>query len=388
MKVYKLELNTMTRIRDEKKYSILSLIMDKNGKEHAKAIRLCFYEQSPYFLPGIEQNGLLKIIYMLLNAPPAVDMVLCPMKKVVASCKKAMYNIRFSPLKLLQRFKMYPIDGFTEEKSKDSRVIGKPTSGLKRLTLKSSPLYEWEISSASLGFLCGETVPKPLLSFGTPIDYCRPSVKQVMELCSKVKALRCIFDLIKESDLEPHVHSEIASHILSGWNDGCIPKVKDTPNHFLDVFIQSLSAYVDACIKVTQQSSDSIPTEEDTPVDKQKAQVPAMTKTGLKKHMASLRQMWCQEYSAGLAEDLLREDRQRALRRFGKEQGLKQHEIDNILNRSSASLQEKAYRLMEDWQHGRGGSIVRRGKQLEEEQFIETIEALKRDRNPREDKDT
>eukprot|EP00058_Branchiostoma_floridae_P012096 XP_002597584.1 hypothetical protein BRAFLDRAFT_82310 [Branchiostoma floridae] len=113
-----------------------------------------------------------------------------------------------------------------------------------------------------------------------------------------------------------------------------------------------------------------------------------MTKAGLKKHMASLRQMWCQEYSAGLAEELLREDRQRALRRFGKEQGLKQYEIDNILNRSSASLQKKGYRLMEDWQHGRGGSIVRRGKQLEEEQLIETMKALKRDRKFPKDKDT
>ncbi|CAH1258943.1 Hypp2112 [Branchiostoma lanceolatum] len=389
----------MTRIRDENKYSSFAFIIDHNGKERrfdvmSTSPKKFSQKQFPYIFSEIEQANLWKCISTLLNVSLNVASVVSfPIKDV----KKAVYN-RFSPLDPLRHLKIlsmvdFNVFCFTEGKIKDSQVIAKHRNGPKRLTLKSSPLKALENPRVMLGFSFGQTIPKPLHSFRSLSD-CRPTVKQVCNilvlLCNKVKAMRSIFEVIKRKTSDSDVHSEIATNILVGWNDGCIPKVGESLEYFLALFVQSL--YVSVFVKATQQNNitDSKPTEEhDKPIDKQqaRARVPAMTKAGVKEHMASLRQMWCQEFSAGLAEDLLREDRQRALRRFGKELGLKQFEIDNVLNRSSASLKEKGRALMEDWQRGRCGSIVRQGKQLEEEHFVETLEALKRCKNSRGDRE-
>ncbi|XP_066278675.1 uncharacterized protein [Branchiostoma lanceolatum] len=289
--------------------------------------------------------------------------------------------------------KAHSMDDFREGKNKASQIIGK---GGKRF---SSGSNKWESLSVSLGFRFGNVVCKLLFPFFETLADGRNTENQVMEPGIILQILEHIFELIVYLEeliqsYDPEIaHSKIAAFILRGWNNGHIPNVGVTLKYFLEFFIQSFGVFVRICIKFTKENSqgDSKPTDEETdePIDKceQQTRSPAMTKAGLKEHMASLRQMWCQEFSAGLAEDLLSEDRQRALRRFGKELGLKQFEIDNVLNRSSASLKEKGRALMEDWQQGRGGSIVRRGKQLEQEHFNETLEALKRCKNSRGDRE-
>ncbi|XP_019622094.1 PREDICTED: uncharacterized protein LOC109468279 [Branchiostoma belcheri] len=395
----------MTGSRFSREYPNVSRIIGKNENlKYAKPGFKRSSEQSFYIFPNqlctvrlsgnMGQNGPLKLLESLY---------LFTITKINA-CKKAVYNIRFPETELVQHVKEHAVVDFFERKRKDSGILVKQCNSSKALTSGSnaSPSFLFgkrrETFDVYLRFLFGIVVPKPLSAFETPPNY-RDTKYQVVEPYIVSQVLERIFELVLtfEDPVQTSIHYKIATLILIAWNNRCIPKEGVRLEYFLSFFIRSLGIYVNACIKEAKENSqvDSKPidVETDKPVDQEQVQagarVPAMTKAGLKEHMASLRQMWCQEFSAGLAEDLLCEDRQRALRRFGREKGLKQYEIDNILNASSASLKEKGLALMDAWQHGRCGSIVRSGKELQQEHFEETLKALsRRGRNSHKDRES